>query len=153
MKKKRLEKIVELISTHNVATQEELQALLEEQNFKTTQATISRDIKELRLIKTISSSGLYYYTLPLPPTTPQSFKINVNSVFLESVISVDRAGNFIVVKTNSGMAGAVCEAIDNCGFPDLMGTIAGDNTIFILLRTEPRAADFAGYLTGLLKKK
>lgn len=151
MKSNRQNKILEIISAHNVTTQEELLTLLERAGFRATQATISRDIKELRLIKTLSSSGSYYYTTPLQKPAEQ-ISFNANSVFLESVTGVDFAGNIVVVKTRNGMANAVCATIDTGKWDGLIGTIAGDDTIFLLLRTERQAEDFSVLLKELITK-
>lgn len=151
MKAKRQGKILELIASHTVTTQEELQSLLEKAGYPATQATISRDIKELRLIKTLSSSGGYYYTL-VPAQEREVPTVNLNSVFLESVRQVDFAGNLVVVKCLTGMANAVCATIDNGSWSGLVGTIAGDDTIFLLMRTETQAQEFAQYLRELAER-
>lgn len=151
MKAKRQAKILELITSHTVTTQEELQTLLEEAGYAATQATISRDIKELRLIKALSSSGSYYYTL-VPVQERETAPVNLNSVFLESVRQVDFAGNTVVVKCHTGMANAVCATIDNGSWNGLVGTIAGDDTIFLLMRTEAQAQEFAQYLRELAER-
>lgn len=150
MKEKRQEKILDIIRSHSVTTQEELQSRLFDAGFSATQATISRDIKELRLIKTLSPSGGYYYTVP--PEQPESFTLDIDPVFLESIKTVDFAGNFVVVKCYSGMANAVCVAVDTAGWNGLMGTIAGDDTIFMLLRTERQAEVFSAFLQKMVEK-
>lgn len=151
MKQSRHRKILEIIANRLVTTQEELQKLLAEEGFQTTQATISRDIKELRLIKTLSATGEYYYT-----TQQENFDVampvNISAIFLESIKNVDCAGNFVVVKCFSGMANAVCATIDNGKWDGLVGTIAGDDTIFMLLRTENDAVTFASYLAEIIHK-
>lgn len=151
MKKKRQEKILSIIQNHNITTQEELQARLLDAGFSATQATISRDIKELRLVKALSSTGSYYYTVPMQKQ-PESMALNIDFVFLESIRSVDYAGNFVVVKCYSGMANAVCVAVDTGSWDGLVGTIAGDDTIFLLLRTERQAEEFAGFLQETVSK-
>lgn len=152
MKAKRQNKILELIAAHTVTTQEELQSLLEKSGFTATQATISRDIKELRLVKALSPSGGYYYTA-VPNQEREAIPVNLNSVFLESVRSVDHAGNFVVVKCFTGMANAVCATIDTGFWNGLVGTIAGDDTIFLLMRTELNAEEFAQQLRDLTSRK
>ncbi len=151
MKAKRQSKILDIIAAHTVTTQEELQSYLEQEGFSATQATISRDIREMRLIKALSPNGTYYYTVP-QERKPESFSVNVNSVFLESVKTVDHAGNFVVVKCFTGMANAVCATIDSISWNGLVGTIAGDDTIFLLLRTEHNAEELAAYLSGITGK-
>lgn len=145
MKAMRHEAILDILSKYSVTTQEELQERLAIRGFSATQATVSRDIRELRLIKTLTASGSYCYTTPHEKLT-MSLPPNINSVFLESIRTVDHAGNFVVVKCFSGMANAVCASIDNGKWDGLVGTIAGDDTIFLLLRSEEAAGDFSEYL-------
>ena len=142
MKATRHAKILELIQSHTVTTQEEMQSLLEGSGFFTTQATISRDIRELRLVKVLSPSAAPADTLQL----------SGDSVFMRSIRSVDFAGNIVVIKTHSAMASAVCEAVDNSNRPEILGTIAGENTIFVLLKTEHFADEFCTHLRELMKK-
>ena len=106
MKATRHAKILELIQNHTVTTQEELQSLLEANGFYATQATISRDIRDLRLVKVLSPSGIYYYTQS--NTAPaDTLQLSGDSVFMRSIRSVDCAGNIVVIKTHSAMASAV----------------------------------------------
>lgn len=150
MKSLRHDKILELIESRTVSTQEELQELLKQEGYATTQATISRDIRELRLVKTLTPQGSYCYATPQASAViPQT--ISINTVFLESIKSVDFAGNFVVVKCFSGMANAVCATIDNGKWEGLVGTLAGDDTIFLLLRNEEQAGAFARYITDMVK--
>ena len=155
MKSQRQEKILSIIQNHTVTTQEELQSYLSQAGFDATQATISRDIKELRLIKTLSSTGSYYYTTSVQKE-PEAAALNIDFVFLESIRSVDFAGNFVVVKCYSGMANAVCVAGDTAQdalqFPEVVGCIAGDDTIFLLLRTQRQAEEFADFLRKTVEK-
>ena len=151
MKSQRQEKILSIIQNHTVTTQEELQSYLSQAGFDATQATISRDIKELRLIKTLSSTGSYYYTTSVQKE-PEAAALNIDFVFLESIRSVDFAGNFVVVKCYSGMANAVCVAVDTGQWDGLVGTIAGDDTIFLLLRTQRQAEEFAEFLKATVAK-
>lgn len=151
MKATRHAKILELIQNHTVTTQEELQSLLEANGFYATQATISRDIRDLRLVKVLSPSGIYYYTQS--NTAPaDTLQLSDDSVFMRSIRSVDCAGNIVVIKTHSAMASAVCEAVDNSSRPEILGTIAGENTIFVLLKTEHFADEFCAHLRELMKK-
>ena len=119
---------------------------LREEGFKATQATISRDIKDLRLVKTLGSDGKYRYVSASRSST--DIRTNFSSLFSTSVNSIDVAQNFVVIKTLSGMAQAVCAALDSADYPSVVGTIAGDDTIFIACRT----ADLAASLTEELKK-
>ena len=119
---------------------------LREEGFKATQATISRDIKDLRLVKTLGSDGKYRYVSASRSST--DIRTNFSNLFSTSVNSIDVAQNLVVIKTLSGMAQAVCAALDSADYPSVVGTIAGDDTIFIACRT----ADLAVSLTEELKK-
>jgi len=130
LKKKRHEKILELILKYAVMTQEDLLFLLEEAGFDTTQATVSRDIKELNLIKT--TKGYVY--------SEKNSKKKFDVIFTSAVISVDYAMNDVVIKCYSGMANAACAALDMMNFPEIIGTLAGDDTIFIVTKTNEAAA-------------
>ncbi len=137
MKKRRQAKILELISANEIETQEELQELLSEYGFEVTQATISRDIKELRLVKDLSSKGRYIYSTGKKKN--DNIARRAGSIFSESIISLDYGMNTIVIKCFSGMANAVCTAIDSMEQSEILGTIAGDDTIFMLCRNEETA--------------
>lgn len=141
MKKKRHELILQLIREHEVATQEELLELLRQNGFPVTQATVSRDIKELRLVKTSSKNGTAKYMrsdYDLQNGKDKKFY----SIFSQSVISVDFAGNIAAVKCYAGTANAACAAIDAMQFPEVVGTLAGDDTVFVLCRSEQNAKQF-----------
>jgi transcriptional regulator of arginine metabolism len=132
MKNKRHEVILEIIAQQPVATQDMLIKLLSERGIKTTQATLSRDIQQLSLVKQRDASGSYRYALPPAASTEKS-------LFEEAVISVDYAMNTIVLKCRAGMAQGTCAAIDSVEHQGVVGTIAGDDTIFILVRSEADA--------------
>lgn len=146
MKSKRHAILLEIIQEYDIETQEELLEKLREKNFNVTQATISRDIKELKLVKTPVGNGRYKYATG--NKTGIDALSNFNTLFKTSVISVDFAQNMIVLKTTSGMAQGVCAAIDSIEWDGMLGTIAGDDTIFIVTSTSSRAAS----LTSELKK-
>jgi len=129
MKNRRLEAILEIISETPVSTQEHLIKLLEERDIKATQATLSRDIQQLSLVKAKDENGIYRYMQTAAGIAEKSF-------FAEAVLSVDYALNTIVLKCRAGMAQGTCAAIDAVTHPGVVGTIAGDDTIFILVRTE-----------------
>lgn len=151
MKARRQTKIIELIKDKHIETQEELLNELRGQGFNVTQATVSRDIKELRLIKIPAGDGSYKYA-----SAPQrSFVMptEVLSIFTNSVTSVDFSGNIVVLKTNSGMAQAVCAAFDNVHRPGVVGTIAGDDTIFIATRGEEASLTLVTELKRFLSGK
>lgn len=133
MKISRHAKILELIEKNEIDTQEELADKLKSSGFDVTQATVSRDIKELRLIKVLTEGGRYKYASLKEQDKMLSDRLV--KVFSESLLSIDYAGNCIVLKTFSGAAGAACEAIDAFDIPEIVGTLAGDNTIFVLIRS------------------
>ena len=132
MKNRRHDAILDIIAEQPVSTQEELINILAEKGIKTTQATLSRDIQELSLVKKRDERGRFRYSLP--PTA-----LAEKSIFEEAVISVDYAMNTIVLKCKAGMAQGTCAAIDSVEHQGIVGTIAGDDTIFILVRSEADA--------------
>lgn len=134
MKISRHVKIIEIIQAKDIETQEQLAEELKNNGFDITQATVSRDIKELNLIKVMNTYGTHKYATISPTDTFLSNKL-VN-VFSQTVICVDYVDKFVVLKTISGAASAAAEALDTLKFNGTVGTIAGDNTIFILVRTE-----------------
>ena len=152
MKKRRQAKILDIIKNFNVETQEELQERLRENGFEVTQATISRDIKELRLVKELSENGRYVYSSG-KKIGNDSVSTRAAGIFIDSVISVDFAMNTVCVKCFSGMAGAACAAIDSMQWSDVLGTIAGDDTIFVLCRSENAARNFTLNLEKSLNVK
>ena len=131
MKKKRLELILKTIEQQDISTQEELLIALKEHGLDVTQATVSRDIKELGLIKSMGRNGRYRYTAPQTPDTDtvKSF----HNIIAPSVLWVDYAMNSVVVKCYAGMAHAVCAAFDTMELNGVVGTLAGDDTIFVAL--------------------
>ena len=145
MKQERQNKILEIIRIKKVSTQEELQVLLAEAGFQTTQATISRDIRDLRLVKAPVPGGASYYIQPSDQNT-SAMVANSSSIFIESIKKVDYAGNIVVVQCYTGMANAVCMTIDGIGYHGIIGSIAGDDTIFLLVRTEQDAQELCDYL-------
>lgn len=145
MKSKRHEKILELILSHAVNTQEDLQRLLESEGYQVTQATVSRDIKELRLVKTLCTDGSYRYTFVAQEKSADGM-MRFRSIFSETVITVDYAGHMVAVKCHTGMANAACAALDLLKMEDIVGTLAGDDTIFILMREPETAARLAQQL-------
>lgn len=147
LKQSRLDRILELITEQEVGTQEDLLILLRKSGFNVTQATVSRDIKELRLVKSLSNNGNYIYT------AAKSEKHNLSSKFdtllCESAIKIDCVFNQIVIKCYSGLANAVCAALDSQRYDGMVGTISGDDTILIIMRSEPQARS----LYNILQKK
>ncbi len=146
MKKRRHAKILEIINSNDVETQEELQAYLLKCGFDVTQATISRDIKELRLVKELSEKGRYIYSTGKKANSDAIRR--TGGIFSESIISVEHALNTVCIKCFPGMAVAVCTAIDSMEWTGVVGTISGDDTIFVLCKTE----DFAKIFTMNMEK-
>jgi transcriptional regulator of arginine metabolism len=137
LKQSRHDRIIELIMEHDVGTQEELLTLLRKSGFNVTQATVSRDIKELRLVKTLSNGGEYIYTASKSENSNLSSKFD--TLLSESAIRIDYVFNQIIIKCYSGLANAVCAALDSQHFEGLVGTIAGDDTILLIMRSEQQA--------------
>lgn len=130
MKKERQAKIKELIETYKIDTQDELIKRLKESGFSATQATMSRDIKELKLTKISDSKNGYYYVFPKAISENNINKLNASLTHL--IISVNCAMNIIVIKTHAGMAQAVATGIDNIKSDEILGCVAGDDTIFVV---------------------
>ncbi len=149
MKNRRHAKILDIINTNSVDTQEELLNLLRKEGFTVTQATVSRDIKELRILKTLSPDGKYRYTSAAKNAF--DIKSSFQSLFKSSVNFLDIAENIIVIKTLSGMAQAICTSLDSMEFEGVLGTIAGDDTIFIACKTKEDSKSLVNDLKKLLK--
>ena len=149
MKYKRQSKILELINAYDIYTQDDLADRVGRSGFAATQATISRDIKELKLLKIPASNGQYKYA----SANHEEDKTNVKffNILTETVTTINTAKNLVVVKTYSGMAQAAAEAIDNINFPEIIGTIAGDNTIFIAFASDENAEFVAQKLIKMIK--
>ena len=146
MKTRRHAKILELIQEKNIDTQEELLKWLRESGYDVTRATVSRDIKELRLVKTLGAEGKYRYSTGKNESSDISSKFHL--LFSDSVLSVDFAGNMVVIRCMVGMAQAVCAAMDSMHWEGVVGTLAGDDTIFVVTRSENSSIDL---VTGLKK--
>jgi transcriptional regulator of arginine metabolism len=131
MRYSRQNKVLELIHTNEIETQEKLCQLLRDSGFDVTQATVSRDIKELQLIKTLSPTGHYKYAVSNGDSGPISDRFV--KIFKETITSVKTAGNIVVIKTLSGCGPAAGEAIDSLNFSHIVGSVAGDNTIMIVV--------------------
>lgn len=151
MKKNRHEAILALIEKEEVGTQDELLQKLNELGYKVTQATVSRDIKQLKLIKTPGKSGQYRYACTGNDSEDRSGKYH--SILIHSVVSVDYAGNIAVIKCYSGMAQAACAAVDSLNPENVVGTLAGDDTIFLLCKTEHSAAELKDYIGSIINNK
>lgn len=145
----RQSKILELISTKEIETQDELARELKNANFDITQATISRDIKELGLTKILSSSGKYKYTFV--GSDDQAISNKYISIFKEGVISVKSAMNLVVLKTMKGMGSGICGFVDKLNLTDLMGAVCGDDTVMLIFPTSIVANDVVLTLNDILK--
>ena len=151
MKIERQAKILELIVKNEIGTQEELTAKLEEAGFNATQATISRDIREMKLTKIADSAGKLRYVAYR--STDDDMNEKYIRIFLYGFISMDNAGNILVVKTVSGMAMAVAAALDHMDFPEIVGSIAGDDTIMCAIRSLDDTVSLMGKLKRLIEKR
>ena len=149
MKAQRQAKIMEIISTINVDTQEQLLQELQAAGFRSTQATISRDIKELRIVKELSALGTYRYTVATKEV-PTTFSTRINTIFRECVTRYDYAQNIVVIHTLPGLAGAAASAIDTMNMSVVVGTLAGDDTVMVVMRDNNSAAVFCGEIAGLI---
>lgn len=133
MKARRQKKILELIQNKNINTQKELAAELNIAGFAVTQATVSRDIKELGLIKVAGDNRIYRYTTAFEPK--QNYNYNrMARLFKDSVLNIDHSENLIIIKTLEGTANAVAFCIDQSNWEEIIGTIAGDDTILIVVK-------------------
>jgi arginine repressor len=150
MKSNRHQKILEIIKEVDIETQEELAEALKNAGFDVTQATVSRDIKLLKLVKVQSSSGRYKYVLPT--NDKNSIVDKLTSILKNSVLHVENVDKIVVVKTISGSANAAAEALDTLDYKDIAGTIAGDNTIFILVRSIETAEEIVSSLRKLINE-
>lgn len=148
-KKKRHEMILKLIEEFTISTQDELLEKLNERGFDVTQATVSRDIRDLRIMKSADAAGNYHYSVAA--AEPDEFLSKFNAIFRQSVLSTDFVGNIIVIRCGNGMAQAACAAFDAMEWDGLVGTIAGDDTIFALCRTEGYAAQLKDSIGRILK--
>jgi transcriptional regulator of arginine metabolism len=122
---------------------------LQKEGFRGTQATISRDIKELRIVKELNNLGTYRYTIAASETTG-TFSARLNNIFRECVTNVDYAQNIIVIRTLPGLASAAGSAIDAMGMNKVVGTLAGDDTVMVVLRDNNAAAAFCGEIKNLI---
>ena len=141
MKSTRQSMILELISQQDIETQNQMMEALKERGIKSTQATLSRDIKELRLVKELSPSGSYRYAV-VNRDELSDYDIRLRKIFRECVTSYDYAQNLVVLHTMPGLANAAASALDHMSVPDLVGTLAGDDTVFLAMRSNEAAATF-----------
>jgi len=149
-KKERLSAIKKIVLENPVSTQEELILLLKEAGYNVTQATASRDINELGLVKTSDSSGRSRYSFSERGMV-QSTARRYRTILRESIISADIAQNLVVIKCHTGMGNAACESLDNIVSDDVVGTIAGDNTIFVACRDDAAAERTRMMIVGIIE--
>ena len=152
MKLQRQKRISELIKMFDIDTQEELTERLKESGITATQATVSRDIKDMRLIKILTENSRYKYVEKVKEV---DFDIDITSkaygMLSQTVVSVDHAQNIVVVKCHAGMAQAACAIIDALKKHEIVGTIAGEDTIFIVVRDEETAKNLENFLTHMTR--
>lgn len=150
MRISRQNKILELIEKYEIETQDKLVSMLKEHGYDATQATISRDIKELQLIKILSSTGKYKYATASSQQGPMTDRFS--NIFKETVKSISYSGNIVLLKTLSGCASAAGEALDTLSMPHIIGSVAGDNTILFVVDDPANSPEVAAVLETMLKK-
>ena len=151
MKARRQAEILAIIQEYDIETQDQLLARLRERGVKSTQATISRDIKELHLVKELTGSSTYKYAVS-QKNTSLNVTGRLNNVFRESVTSHDFAQNIVVLKTMPGMAMAACAALDGMHLPNVVGSLAGDDTSILIMRTTKDAEELCAEISKMLQK-
>ena len=149
MKRARQAEILNVIRMMDVETQEQLLAELKLRGFTTTQATISRDIKQMHLIKEPVGQGVYKYAVS-GNRTKLNFAEKLRTIFRESITSIAYAQNIVVIKTMPGLASAACSALDNMDITYMVGSLAGDDTAFLLMRDTDSAASFCEEIKEML---
>lgn len=151
MKAKRLNKILDIITTKSIETQEELAEELRKEGFKITQATISRDIKNLHLTKILGKNGRYKYVLSV--NEPKIIDNQLMGIIQNTITHVEYIDHLVVIKTLPASAGAAAEAIDQLGLDEVAGTIAGDNTILCIFRNIKKAEAFVRRLDSMVRNQ
>ena len=146
-KKARQAAILKVISENEVETQDDLRRLLKQRGISVGQSTLSRDIRELAIVKRTNENDVRCYYSGL-----SGAEVGYNSIFAQSVISMDHAQNIVVLKCRSGLANAAGAVVDERAFPTVIGSIAGDDTVFILTKTENHAVQLMTDLKRLMKK-
>ena len=150
MKSKRQQEILRIIEEQDIETQDQLLSELRRRGMQTTQATISRDIKEMHLVKELSGYGIYRYTVSGHHNS-LNFAERLRTIFKEGVTSFDLAQNIVVLKTMPGLASAACAAIDGMEITDLVGSLAGDDTAVLIMRTNEAAHQFCSDIHKMMK--
>ena len=149
MKSQRQTRILELVSKYEIETQEEMMSRLQSEGFKVTQATVSRDLRELKLTKTLTARGTYRYSVN--STRHHAGNVKINSAMVDSILQVDYSLNNVVIKTYPGMAQAVASAVDALDMYNILGCVAGDDTIIIITRSEESSKEINEKITELMK--
>ncbi len=150
MKQKRHNTILSLINSKVIETQDELTRELEKMGFNVTQATVSRDIKDLNIMKLQTGDGRYRYAQQGSSSNIAGSGSRIKTIFSNSVVSADYAMNQIVIKTLSGMAQAAAITIEGMGYSEILGTIAGDDTVLVVVKSEKDAASLTKTLTSMI---
>ena len=150
MKNDRQNQLLQIIAEENIETQEQLLERLEARGIKSTQATISRDIKQLQLVKAPAGQGRYRYAVSAH-RTKLNFADRLRTIFRESLLSADYANNIAVVKTMPGLAQGAASALDSMHINDMVGSLAGDDTVIIVMRDEDSARDFCEEIKEMLR--
>ena len=150
MKAKRQAEILRLVGCQDIETQEQMLECLRAGGIQATQATISRDIKELNLVKQPTGSGAYKYVVSAAKHPHHNFAGRLRNIFKEGVTSFDMAQNIVVVKTMPGLAPAAGAALGGMKIDGLVGTLAGDDTVILIMRTNQMAADFCKEMESML---
>ena len=152
MKVGRQAKIIELIGKYDIETQEELCAKLIEEGYEVTQATISRDIRELCLVKAATDEGYRYVSSHSDRYDPK-VQERFETIFRESVLGVDYAGHIVMIKCYPGMANAACQVFDSMQWKNVVGSLSGDDTFLVVVRTERDAKNISAELERYIARK
>ena len=149
MKAKRQQEILRIIQEQDIETQDQILAELRARGVQSTQATISRDIKQMHLVKEPVGHGVYKYAVS-GNRSKLNFAEKLRTIFRESITSIESAQNIVVVKTMPGLASAACAALDDMGITYMVGSLAGDDTAFLVMRDADSAADFCREIKEML---
>lgn len=149
MKTERQKRILELVGEHEIETQEELTCRLREEGYTVTQATVSRDLKELKLSKATTAHGTYRYSLNMAKSVGEP--VRLNHAMVNSIISIEYSLNNVVLKTYPGLAQAVASTVDGMKIADVLGCVAGDDTIILVTRSEASSAEISVQLQHMMK--
>ena len=149
MKSQRQTRILELVSKYEIETQEEMMSRLQSEGFKVTQATVSRDLRELKLMKTLTARGTYRYSVNAG--RHHAGNVKLNNAMVDSIVQVDYSLNNVVIKTYPGMAQAVASAVDSLNMHSILGCVAGDDTIIIVTRGVDDSSELSEKIKELMK--